>query len=133
MCAQRRDPALIEHGHHIGQRRGRRAVGDDESRRIRQDLPQGPLHPILGVDVDGRERIVEDEDTWPTDDRSGQGEALTLTAGQRQSLFTDLCVQAIGQSGDEVLRRRDLEGLPDLILARTGGTQIGRASCRERV
>lgn len=122
--AERCDPALVEHRHHIGQCSCGWAVGDDESRRIRQDHPQCSLHSVLGVDVDGRERVVEHEDARTRDDRTSQSEALTLTAGQGQSLFADLRIQTIGQSGDEILRRRDLEGLPDLLLARARGTHL---------
>ena len=70
---------------------------DDEDGAALQQRAQRVLGGGLGVDVDGRERVVEHEDPRAPDDGAGQGEPLALAAGEAQPLLADARVEAPGQ------------------------------------
>ena len=55
----------------------------------------------LGVDVERRQRVVEDQHARPADHRPGQRQPLALPAGQREALLADPGVEA----PREVVRR----------------------------
>ena len=104
------DPAVLEQRHPVRQRHGGRPVGHDEGGGVGEDLAQPGLDAFLGVDVQRRERVVEDQHLGPGGDGAGQGDALPLAAGQAQALLADQGVHAVGQGVGEV-RLGDVEGL----------------------
>ena len=97
MGADRGDPAVDQQRDPVGELNGRRPVRDDERGGAGQHRSQRPLHLSLGVDVQGRQRIVEHQHRRPADHGAGQGQPLSLTAGQRQALLADPGVQTPGQ------------------------------------
>ena len=92
---------------------------DDEHRAALEDRAQRGLGGGLGVDVDGRQRVVEHEDPRPADDRPGQREALALAAGEGEALLADARVEAPRQVEGEA-GLRDLEGGEHLGLGGVG-------------
>ncbi len=102
------DAAVLQHRDAVGQRHGRRAVGDDQCRGGREDAPERCLDEGFGVDVERAERVVEHEHRGPSGDRPGKGQALALPAGEAESFFADRRVDAVGELVGEV-RLRDLE------------------------
>ena len=73
----------------------------------------------LGVHVERRQGVVEHQDLRRGEDRPGQREALPLPAGQAHALLADPGVEPERQVVDE-LRRRDPDGLRQLLLGRVG-------------
>ena len=67
-----------------------------------QHVAQRPLDQRLGVHVERRQRVVEDQHRGPAEHRAGQRQPLPLAAGQRQPLLADAGVQTPGQVVDEL-------------------------------
>ena len=63
----------------------------------REHPRQALLDEGLGVHVERRERVVEDEDRRPGDDGTGEGEPLPLAARERQALLSDAGVEPPGK------------------------------------
>ena len=55
----------------------------------------------LGLDVEVRRRLVEDQDRGVLDDRPGDRQALTLAAAQQHAVLADPRLVAVGQRRDE--------------------------------
>ena len=55
---------------------------------------------FLGVGVHRGERVVEDENLRPANERPGQGRALLLAAGQGDAAFADEGVETLGELVD---------------------------------
>ncbi len=58
--------------------------------------------------------FVEQQDRRRFQDRSGNGDALLLAAGELQPALPDLGLIAVGQSGDEVVDMRQVRRILDL-------------------
>ena len=56
----------------------------------------------LGVDVDVRGRLVEDQDARVGDERAGEGDELALAGGELHAALADLGVEPVRQRADEV-------------------------------
>ena len=76
--------------------------------RSRGDAVERRLDLALGVDVERRGRLVEDEDRRRLEHGAGDGDALLLAARELQAALADLGLVAVGQALDEV---GDLGGL----------------------
>ena len=72
--------------------------------RSRGDAVERRLDLALGVDVERRGRLVEDQDRRRLEDGAGDGDALLLAAGEFQAALADLGLVAVGQRLDEVGR-----------------------------
>src|SRR5215813_9605668 len=114
MRTDRDDLAAGQQCDAVGERDGRRPVYDDERGRPAQYPGQCLLDECLGVYVQRRERVVEDEYPWLAEYGTGQREPLPLPARQGQTLFPDPGVEAPRQLVDE-LGLRDRERLGDLV------------------
>src|SRR5439155_27223793 len=62
---------------------GRDAVGDEDRRPLVEEVPQAIEDLALGLRVDARERVIEDEDTRRRREHAGERHALLLTARER--------------------------------------------------
>lgn len=87
---------------------------------------QSGADPRLGLDVDARGGIVEDEDARVHDEGAGDRQALALTAREREVAFADHRVVAVGQRGDELVRLAILAAAlaPSPALAWTPGADV---------
>ena len=95
-------------------------MGDDERRAAPHDLAQRLADAVLGLDVDARGGVVEDQDARVHDQRAGDGDALTLSAGQRQPALADDRLVAVGQGADERVGLGAPRGGAHLLVGRSG-------------
>ena len=65
--------------------------------------------------IDRGGRVVEHQHAGVGEDRPGDGDALALTAGQREAAFAEHRVVRVGQSHDEVVRAGESGGTLDLL------------------
>ena len=110
------DPALIEDHDPVGQVQRRPPVGDDQRGAPAHDLAQRGVDLGLQARVDGRGRVVQQEQPGVGDQRPGQGHPLPLPAGKRQALLADHGVVALGEPLDELVGLRRLGRGDDLVL-----------------
>ena len=66
--------------------------------RSARDAVERRLDFALGVDVERRGRLVEDQDRRRLQDGAGDGDALLLAAGELQAALADLGGVAVGQA-----------------------------------
>ena len=85
----------------VGQLQRRRTVGDDDRGDVAIVRAQRIEDEGFRAGIDGRRRVVEDEDARAGQQRAGKGDALALAAGQRVAAFADGGVPAIGKLVDE--------------------------------
>ena len=99
--------------------------------------PQPLLDARLGVQVDVRGGLVEDEDARVGDQRAGERDQLALPGRELCAALADFRVVAVRQLGDELLGSDRRRGLADLLGARAGppeGDVLGdRAREQERL
>jgi hypothetical protein len=67
----------------------------------------------LGLRVDGREGVVEDQDRGVADDRAGDGGALPLAAGERDAALPERRVEAEREVVDVARELREPRDLAD--------------------
>ena len=89
------DPALVEHDDPPGLADRRQAVGDDDRGAPGEQPAQPVLDPALGVQVDVRGRLVEDEDARVGDQRAGEGDELALAGRELDAALADLGVEPV--------------------------------------
>jgi hypothetical protein len=70
---------------------------------------------LLGLRVDAREGIVEDEDAGVADDGAGNGGALLLSAGEGDAALPDYRVVFVGEAFYIGIEVGDFGGLADLV------------------
>ncbi|MEZ5225297.1 MAG: hypothetical protein R2710_01090 [Acidimicrobiales bacterium] len=121
--------ALIEQQHPVGEGDGREPVGDDDGGPLGEALFERSVDPLLDEHVDGARRIIEHEDLRVHQERTGDGDALALAAGQGASPFADDGVVALGQGRDEVVRLGGLGGGDHVVSARRPDGR--RRCCRQ--
>ena len=63
--------------------------------RPAEQPPQARLDAALGVQVDVRGRLVEDEDARVGDQRAGEGDELALAGRELRAALADLGVVAV--------------------------------------
>ena len=73
----------------------RQAVGDDDRRAAGQQPAQALLDAALGVQVDVRGRLVEDQDPRVGDQRAGERDQLALAGRELHAALADLGVVAL--------------------------------------
>ena len=112
------DPALIQDHDPVGQVQRRPAVRDDQRGAAPHDLPQRGVDLGLQARVDGRGRVVEQQQPGIGDQRPGQRHPLPLAAGESKALLADHGVVALGQPGDELVRLGRLGRGDDLLVGR---------------
>ncbi len=97
---------VFEDEHAIGDLDRREPVGDDHRGPVREQRSQRALHQPLRRDVERRRRFVEDEHRGVGEERTGERDELALPGRQPRALLVDVGVVAVGQRGDELVRRR---------------------------
>src|SRR6185312_12160372 len=81
---------------------------------------QRALDPAFRPDVDGRGRLVEDQDPRVREERTREGHELALPEREARATLAEVRVVALGQLLDEGVRADGASGALDL-LARGGG------------
>ena len=103
------------------------SLGNDDERRVGGDRQKCSAQTCVGGKVERRERIVEHIDTRIANERSGNGETLTLSARNIGSALRNWCVEFLGHCVDEVSSLCDLECFPKLVF---GCVFIGKEKVR---
>ena len=119
----RRSAAVLDDEDLVGVAHRRQPVRDDERRAAVQSAGQRPLHRGLGLGVEVRGRLVEDDDVGRLEQQPGDGQPLLLAAGQPVAAVADDRVEAVGQRRDEV---PDLGGAAARRRARRRSRPAGR-------
>ena len=95
-------------------------MGHDERRPVLHEPPQRGVDLLLHLDVDGTGGVVEDEDRGIDEERTGDGDALTLPARERVAALADHRVVPFGELPDEDVGAGGLGGGDDLFAAGVG-------------
>src|SRR5580700_758678 len=74
------DPARIQHDDAVGLLYGGKPVRDDEGGAVAHQLRERRLDVPLGLRVERRRRLIEDQDRRILEQRPGDGDALALAA-----------------------------------------------------
>ena len=83
------DAPGVEHHDAVGELGRRDAVRHLEHRAARKHRPQIGEDVLLGLGVDGRQAVVEEQQPRPTQHRPGQRHTLTLAARQGDPALSD--------------------------------------------
>ena len=77
------DAAAVDDDHAGGEQHGvEEVVGDDQRAAVCQDRAEHPPQEGGRGDVEGSQRLVEEEKAWVCGERAGDGHALGLAAGE---------------------------------------------------
>src|ERR1700685_422028 len=113
--AQFDDASAVQHGDAIGVADGRNAMRNEDRGAPLHYVAQVVEDFIFRVSIDAGERIVEDEDSWIANQGAGDGGALLLPAGKRNSAFPHKRLIALGKAfnvGGDVGRIGRIVNLP---------------------
>ncbi len=114
------DAASVEDQDPVGADHAREPVGADQRGPALHQAVERRLDGGLALRVDGRERLVEDEDRRVTEERAGDGDALALAAGEPHAPLADDGRVAVGEPLDERVGAGRARG----------GLQLGRRGVR---
>ncbi|CAK8736737.1 hypothetical protein SODG_000450 [Sodalis praecaptivus] len=102
MIAAFDDPSLLHHQNFIGFFDGGQAMGDDQGGPILLQRIQRFLDCPLGFGIQRRGGLVEDKYRAIAQQRAGDGDTLTLAAGEQDAVFADNRIQAHVHFFDEI-------------------------------
>ena len=108
----------VEHQDLVGVLDRRHPVRDQHRRAPRRIGRRRVRIVALGLGVDRRQRVVEDQDPRVGGQRAGQRDPLALAARQRDAALADQRVVALGQHGDVGRQAGRLGRAPDALVAR---------------
>ena len=91
------DFAAAKDDHAVGPADLRQAMGDQQGRATFEDATDRLLDLGLGFAVDGAGRVVDDQDAGIGQEGAGDRDALTLSAGERDTTFADRRFVAVGE------------------------------------
>ena len=112
------DTPSVEQHHARGESDRAGAVGDDDRRATVHDRGHRLADLVLLRRVDGAGGVVEHEHPGIDEDRPGDGDALALTAAQREATLADQRLVPVGQRVDELGRAGEPGGPLDLVQRR---------------
>jgi len=99
------NPPVVEDDDLIGIADGREPVGDCDRRAALGEALERGLDRSLGLRVERRRRLVEDEDGRVAENRARDCDALLLAAGEAVAALADDGVVAVGELHDPVVDR----------------------------
>ena len=97
-----RSLSLVQHQDAVGVLDGRQAVGDDEAGAADEQAVERPLDELLGLGVDRRGGLVEDQDAGIEGEGAGEGDELLLAHREAGAALAHRGVEAPRQARDEV-------------------------------
>src|SRR5947209_10912432 len=98
------DAAVVEDDDEVRVLDRRDAVGDQEHRPAFEDLPQVAQDQLLGLGVDGRETVVEQQEARLAQQRAGEGHPLLLAAGEGEPPLAHHGVEPVGEPRQVLLQ-----------------------------
>ena len=78
-------------------------MSDNEGRPPHHQPVQRRLHNLLAFGIEGRSRLVQDQNPRILENRPGNGDTLALSAGKVQPPLADLRVVALGKRHDKIV------------------------------
>ena len=120
MAAGLDDAALVHHHDTVGALHGGEAVGNDERGAVLHQLFQRGLHQAFAFRVERRGGFVEQQDGAVGEERTGDGDALALTAGQAHAALPQVGVVALRQLAHEFIRVSGVAGSAHVFRAGLG-------------
>ena len=112
------DHALVEHDDLVGADDGGEPVRDDQRGAVLRYPLERVLDLLLGVAVERRGRLVEQQDRRPLEDGPRDGDALLLAAGELQAALADLGLVTLRRHADEIVDLGEPRRFLDLGIAR---------------
>ena len=97
------DAAMVQDHDAVGVHDGAEAVRDDEYGSAMHQGIHTVLDQLLGTGVDGGGGFVQDHDRRIGHSGPGNGDQLPLTLRQAATVVGQLCIIALGQTGDEIV------------------------------
>src|SRR5437867_11500442 len=117
------DAAAVEHENLISVNDGRQAVRDDEHGAAGEQPVDGLLDKALGLGVERRGRLIEYEDRRIDEQRTSDGDSLSLSARETSAALAEDGLVSVGKLADEAVRVRGAGGRDDLLVGEAfGGT-----------
>src|SRR5207237_1635920 len=89
--------ALVEHADQVRLLHGGQAVRDQDGRALAEEAAQLVEDGALGLGVDARERVVEDEHPRRCGEHARERDALLLPARERDAALADDRLEALGK------------------------------------
>jgi hypothetical protein len=83
------DPAIFHHHNFIGLLDGGQTVGNHQRGAVFLQLIQRRLNRAFRLGIQRRCRFIQDQDRAVTQQRTRDGNTLTLTAGEQYAVLTD--------------------------------------------
>ena len=120
MGADPGDRAAVEDDDLVGAHDRADPLGHDDDRRVGDLIGERRPQGRVGLEVEGREAVVEDVDVGALDEGAGDREALPLPAREVGPALRDRRLQPVGQVADERLGLGDPERVPELLVGRVG-------------
>ena len=96
MLADLGDPAALQHDQPVGLAQRAQAVGDGDRGAALDQVVERLLDLALGLGVDRRGRLVQDQDPRVDQQRPGDRDPLPLAARERLAALADQRVVAVG-------------------------------------
>ena len=112
--------AVLQHQDPVGADHAGQAVRQDQRRAAGHQPVERLLDHRLVLGIDRRQRLVEHQDRRIPQQRTGDGEALALPAGEPRAALADDGLIAVWQRVDEVMRVRGARGGDQLLVAGVG-------------
>jgi hypothetical protein len=100
------DPPALQDDQAVGAAEGAEAVGDGDRRPAADQVVQRLLDLALGLGVDRRGRLVEDQDAGVDQQGAGDRDPLPFAAGEGLAALADRGVVPLGQAEDELVGAR---------------------------
>jgi hypothetical protein len=113
-------PSGVDDDHPVGQAERGAAVGDDQRGPTPHQLAEGGVDLLLGLGVDRRGGVVQDEDAGIGEQGPGERHPLALPARQAEAALPHDRVVAIGQVGHEPGGAGGPGGGPHLVVGGVG-------------
>ena len=114
MRAALHDAPVLHHDNKVRPAQRAQTMGDDERRAAGDRSVECLENLVLRLAVDGRRRIIQQQNRRFQQDGAGNREALALTAGEGVPALAQDGVVAFRQAEDKIVRGRDARGLLNL-------------------
>ena len=118
------DAAFLHDEDHVGFLHGRDALGDDDLRGVGDLVMECGADQLVGLGVNGRGGVVENQDLRLLQERASDAQALALAAGDVGAALFDVRVVLVRELLDEAVGLRELAGVADLLV---GGVRVAPA------
>jgi len=99
---------------------GAQTMGDRDDRAARHQSFQGLDDQMLRLGIQGRRRLVENEDRVVPDQRTSDPNALALTAGECRTAVAHQAGIAVGHARDELVGVGEFGRLNDFVVSGIG-------------